>query len=139
MFLCFIISETIKKNLKRSKIHGSEIFSKSEGPFRNSYRRNEKYSGLLLYIAKGKKKLKSLKKFFFKSIKVSSFNKDVCSPWKKPQKIISVSLCLFRTLEYERQRLTPKKSRLPFWLGCFGCQQAAGCPKTQFLFYIVLP
>ena len=34
-------------------------------------------------------------------------------------------------------RLTPKNSRLPTWLGCFGCQQVAGYPKTDFFFYVV--
>ena len=27
--------------------------------------------------------------------------------------------------------------RLPTWFGCLGCQQAAGYPKTQFLFYVL--
>ena len=30
-----------------------------------------------------------------------------------------------------------KTSRLTTWLGCLGCQQAAGYPKTEFSFYAV--
>ena len=43
-----ILSET---NLRKNHIYGSEIFSKSYGPFRNSYRRTEKYSGLDLFLS----------------------------------------------------------------------------------------
>jgi hypothetical protein len=31
--------------------------------------------------------------------------------------------------KWRNSRLTPENSRLPTWLGCFGCQQAAGHPK----------
>ena len=30
-----------------------------------------------------------------------------------------------------------QNSKLPTWLGCFGCQEAAGYPKIQFLSYVV--
>ena len=43
-----ILSET---NLRKNHIYGSEIFSNSYGPFRNSYRRTEKYSGLNLFLS----------------------------------------------------------------------------------------
>ena len=37
----------------------------------------------------------------------------------------------------EELQTDPQNARLPTWLGCLGCQRAAGYPKTQFFFYAV--
>ena len=55
---------------------------------------------LTLIHSQRKRKLKILKKFFTNQnlINVAPFNKDI-APGKKTQKLISVPVCLFRTLE----------------------------------------
>ena len=56
-----------------------------------------------------KRNLKSLQKFLKnqQSINVAPFNKDVAPGKKKHKKLISVPLCLFRTLEVFIQSISP--------------------------------
>ena len=59
-----------------------------------------KDSSKCIFLSDSEILIKKLKKFFRnqKSINVACFNRDV-APGKKPQKLMSITVCLFQTLE----------------------------------------
>ena len=63
-----------------------------------------------------------------------SISSAILFSWFKKKSRLAVTGNQDGTPQGRTKQTDPRNSRLPTWLGCFGCQQVAGYPKTKSYF-----